>query len=149
MQSFLVIISVVLGLMQPNQIPQSSLWSPLMTFLVSLIVLAVIIYVAGLIVVGGERTKIIRAFAIVFLGTFMNFLLTMFFSLAPISASLSWESIFLFRLLLSFIIWLSLIKNFYRTGWLGAFAVAVLAVIIMVVLELFLTSFLLALKVFV
>ena len=111
--------------------------------------MAVIIYVAGLVVVGGERAKIVRASAIAFLGTFTNFVLSIFFGLLPLSASLSWESIFLFRLLLSFIIWLSLIKNFYKTGWLGAFAVAVLAVIIMVVLELFLTSFLLALKVFV
>jgi len=36
------------------------------------------------------------------------------------------------------VIWLALIKNFYETGWLGAIAVAVLAVIVFLIISLIL-----------
>jgi len=144
-----VLATFLLGLIWPTQGPQPfPFLGPLIAFFVNLIVLALILYVAGLTVVGGERAKISRAFSIAFLGAFVNFALNVFFILLPSPLSLSWEHAFIFRVILSFIIWLSLIKNFYRTSWLGALAVATL-VLVMVVLELVLRDFLLSLKIFV
>lgn len=149
-QKFAVIIFAVIGLILPVQITfEFAFWRALLTFIVNLIVLTLILYIAGLAVVGGERTKLSSAFAIALLGTFVNFVLNMLFALLSLSVELPWEYVFVFRLILSLIVWLSLIKNFYRTGWLGAFAVAILALIIMVVLELVLVPFLVALKILV
>lgn len=144
-----VLATFLLSLIWPTQgTQQFPFLGPLIAFFVNLIVLALILYVAGLTVVGGERAKISRAFSIAFLGAFVNFALNVFFILLPLPLSLSWEYAFIFRVILSFIIWLSLIKNFYRTSWLGALAVATL-VLVMVVLELVLRDFLLSLKIFV
>jgi hypothetical protein len=93
----------------------------LVLFLVNLIVLAIVLYLAGLIVVGGKRALPMDAFLISLLGTVISTVLFMFI---PYS---------LLALILSMIAWLLLIKRFYETGWFGAIAVGILAIIVFLV----------------
>jgi len=104
----------------------------LAAFIVNLIIMTIVFYVAGIVVVGKQRALLSDAFVISLLGTFVGALFVLF---------IPWH---LLGLLLSLIIWLLLIKHYYETGWLGALAVAILAVIIYVVV-LFVLAFLLAL----
>lgn len=86
-------------------------------FLIELVVLAVLLYLAGLIVVGKRRALFSDAFIIALLGTVLS---TIFIIFLPN----------LIALLLSVITWLILIKKLFETGWLGAIAVGILVVII-------------------
>ncbi|MEM1566098.1 MAG: hypothetical protein QW510_03290 [Candidatus Bathyarchaeia archaeon] len=86
-------------------------------FLIELVVLAVLLYLAGLIVVGKRRALFSDAFIIALLGTVLS---TIFVIFLPN----------LIALLLSVITWLILIKKLFETGWLGAIAVGILVVII-------------------
>lgn len=90
-------------------------------FFISLFVLTFVVYLAGLIVVGGRRARFSDAFLITLLGTFFSSALFLFFP--------SW-----FSLLISLVIWLALIKTFYETGWLGAIAVAIMVIIVELVI---------------
>jgi len=101
----------------------------LTAFVVNLIVMTGVFYVAGVIVVGKKRALLSDAFVISLLGTILGTICTLFIPL--IGA------------IVSFIVWLLLIKHYYETGWLGALAVAILAVIIYVVV-LFILAFFLA-----
>jgi hypothetical protein len=91
---------------------------PIVWFFVSLLVLAVVLYLAGLIVVGGKRALFSDAFRISLLGTVLS---TIFFLFIPYN---------LIALLLSIFVWLLLIKRLYETRWLRAIAVGILAIII-------------------
>lgn len=86
-------------------------------FLIELVVLAVLLYLAGLIVVGKKRALFSDAFIIALLGTVLS---TLFVILLP----------WLIAVLLGVIMWLILIKRLFETGWLGAIAVGILVVII-------------------
>jgi len=90
-------------------------------FFVELLVLAVVLYIAGRIVVGGKRALFSDAFIIALLGTILSGVFVVFI---PYS---------LLALLLSVFVWLLLIKRLYETGWLGAIAVGILALIVFVV----------------
>jgi hypothetical protein len=94
-------------------------------FLVELLVLAVVLYIAGRIVVGGKRALFSDAFIIALLGTILSGVFVVFI---PYS---------LLALLLSVFVWLLLIKRLYETGWLGAIAVGILALIVFVVVLVF------------
>jgi hypothetical protein len=100
----------------------------LVWFFVGLLVLAVVLYLGGLIVVGGKRALFSDAFIISLLGMALS---TIFFLFIPH---------FLIFLLLSIFVWLLLIKRLYKTSWLRAIAVGILAIIIF-----FVVIFLLAL----
>lgn len=89
-----------------------------------------VFYIAGILVVGKERALLSDAFVISLLGSAVTSICSIFFS--P-----------LIGLILSLIIWLLLIRHYYETGFLGALAVAILAVIVFIVVA-FLLSFLLA-----
>ena len=102
-----------------SQIPKETLLA-LISFIVNLVVLTVVFYIAGVIVVGKQRALLSDAFVISLLGTIVNGICLLFFP--P-----------LIGLILSLIIWLLLIKRYYETGWLGALAVGILAVIVSVV----------------
>lgn len=103
------------------QIPgQTELLFTIISFIINLIVMTIVFYVAGVIVVGKRRALFSDAFVISLLGTVVGNICLLFFP--PIIG-----------LILSLIVWLLLIKRYYETGWLGALAVAVLAVIIYVV----------------
>jgi hypothetical protein len=98
----------------------------LVWFFVNLFVLAVVIYLAGLVVVGGKRARFSDAFIISLLGTVLS---TLFFLFIPYS---------LIALLLSIFVWLLLIKRLYETGWLGAIAVGILAIVMFLVVTIIL-----------
>jgi hypothetical protein len=87
-------------------------------FFASLFVLTIVFYLAGLLVVGKKRALLSDAFVISLLGTLLS---TIFFMFIPYG---------LLALALSIFTWLLLIKRLYETGWLGAIAVGILAVII-------------------
>jgi hypothetical protein len=90
----------------------------LVFFFFILLVLAVFLYLAGLIVVGGKRARFSDALIIALLGAVLSML---FFMFIPY---------FLIAVILSIITWLLLIKRLYETGWLGSLAVGILAIII-------------------
>ena len=87
-------------------------------FFAELLVLAVFLYFAGLVVVGGRKARFSDAFIIAFLG---NVLSTLFFAFIPYHLVASF---------LSIITWLLLIKNLYETSWFKAIAVGILAILI-------------------
>lgn len=89
-------------------------------FVIDLIVMTIVFYIAGVIVVGKRRALFSDALVISLLGTIVGNICILFFP--P-----------LVGLILSLIVWLLLIRHYYETGLLGALAVAVLAVIIYVV----------------
>jgi hypothetical protein len=100
-------------------IPEASrLVFSLVWFVVNLLVLALVLYLAGLVVVGGRRALFSDAFIVSLLGTVLS---TVFFLFIPYR---------LIALVLGIVVWLLLIKRFYETGWLGAVAVGLLAIII-------------------
>lgn len=90
-------------------------------FLIELLVLAVVLYIAGRVVVGKKRALFSDAFMIALLGTILS---SVFMVFIPYS---------LLALLLSIFVWLLLIKRLYETGWLGAIAVGILAILVFVV----------------
>lgn len=87
-------------------------------FFVSLLILTVVIYLTGLIIVGKKRALMSGAFIISLLGTVLS---TAFFMFIPYR---------LLALFLGIITWLLLIKRLYKTGWIGAIGVGILAIII-------------------
>jgi len=87
-------------------------------FFVNLLVLAIVLYLAGLVVVGKKRALLADAFMISLVGTVLS---TVFFMFIPYR---------LIALFLGIILWLLLIKRLYGTGWIGAIGVGILAIII-------------------
>jgi len=98
----------------------------LVVFFVNLLVLAVVLYLAGLIVVGKKRALLTDAFIISLLGTVLS---TVFLMFIPYR---------LVALFLCIIVWLLLIKRLYETGWLGSIAVGILTIIIFLVITILL-----------
>lgn len=96
-------------------------------FLLPLFILTIVLYLAGLIVVGGRRARLSDAFLIALLGTIIGFVVALF-----VTSSLLF-------LIIQIIVWLGLIKHFYETGWLAALAVALLSVIVFIVVLFILT----------
>jgi hypothetical protein len=101
----------------------------LVLFLVNLLILAVVLYLAGLVVVGKKRALLSDAFIISLLGTVLSIL---FFMFLPYR---------LLALILSIIVWLLLIKRLYETGWLGAIAAGILAMVIFLAVTVLLALF--------
>jgi len=93
-------------------------------FIVRLITLTVVLYIAGIVVVGKRRALFSDALVISLLGTVVGIICDLFFQSSLIGA------------ILSLLVWLLLIRYYYETGWLGALAVGILAVIIAVILSL-------------
>jgi len=105
-------------------------------FIVNLIALTIVFYVAGIIVVGKKRALPSDAFIIALLGIVIS---TVFMAFLPGLVIFSFDSHKLrfgsgLGLLISFFVYLLLIRHYYETGWFGALAVAILAVIIFIVL---------------
>ncbi len=103
----------------------------LLNFVLGLIILTIVFYIAGRAVVGKKRALFSDALVISILGTIVANMVSLFIPSAP-----------LIGLILSLVIWLLLIRHYYETSWLGAFAVAVMAVIIYIAI-LFVLSILL------
>ncbi|MBC7130590.1 hypothetical protein H5T51_05150 [Candidatus Bathyarchaeota archaeon] len=89
-------------------------------FIVELLLLTAMLYFAGRIVVGERRALFTDAFIIALLGTILSAAFTAFIPYGLIA------------MLLSVFTWLLLIKRLYKTGWLGAIAISILASIIFI-----------------
>ncbi len=93
----------------------------LISIVVSIIVVAPILWLVGRALVGKQKAKFTDAIWIVVLGIVIG---------AIVGALLSG----IIAAIIMFIIWLLLIKHFFDCGWLMAFVIAVLAVILFVVI---------------
>ena len=98
-------------------------------FFVNLLVLAVVLYLAGLVVVGKKRALLADAFIISLLGTVVSTLLLM---VIPNRVG---------ALVISIVVWLLLIRRLYETGLLGATAVGIFAMIIFLAVTVLLALF--------
>jgi len=88
-------------------------------FIIYLIVIGFVLWLAGEIVVG-RRVTFGEALAIAGVGTFL------------VGASIAFLG--LIGLLLGLVIFLLLVKHYFKTGWLGAIGVGIMAIIVLVVL---------------
>jgi len=105
-------------------------------FILNLIVLTIVLYVAGFIVVGKKRAQFLDAFVIALLGTVISIFFTIFLSEIPL-LKFDGRRITMgagLGLILSLLGYLLLIRHYYETGWLGALAVAIVAVLVFVAL---------------
>ncbi|MBS7659286.1 hypothetical protein KEJ28_01140 [Candidatus Bathyarchaeota archaeon] len=95
-------------------------------FLIELFMLTIVLYVAGRTVVGERKARLSDALIIALLGTILSAILIAFIPYGLIA------------LILSTFVWLLLIKRLYETGWLGAIAVGILALLIFIAILLLL-----------
>ncbi len=93
----------------------------LISIVVGIIVVAPILWLVGRALAGKQRAKFTDAIWIVVLGIVIGAVVGAF--IGGIVAAI-----------IMFIIWLALIKHFFDCGWLMAFAIAVVAVIIFIVI---------------
>lgn len=93
----------------------------LIQIIVNVLVLTPVLWIAGRILVGGNKAKFIDALWIVILGTVIGGVFNAFFS-GIIAA------------IIALIIWLGLIKHFFDCGWLKAFIISIVAVVVFIVL---------------
>ncbi|MEJ2240780.1 MAG: hypothetical protein P8Y18_01370 [Candidatus Bathyarchaeota archaeon] len=93
----------------------------LIQIVVSTIILAPVLWLAGRALVGGDKAKFFDAIWIVVLGTIIG---------AVVNAYIGG----LVAAIIMFVIWLALIKHFFDCGWLKAFVIAIIAVIIFVII---------------
>jgi len=93
----------------------------LIQVVVNIIIMAPVLWLAGRALVGAEKAKFVDALWIVVLGTVISTVFNSLFS--GIIASI-----------ILLIILLALVKHFFDSGWLKAFAISLLAVIIFVVI---------------
>ncbi|MCK5593126.1 hypothetical protein KAI31_03410 [Candidatus Bathyarchaeota archaeon] len=99
---------------------EMDLYALLIQIVVGTIILAPVLWLAGRALVGKEKAKFFDAIWIILLGTVIGAVVGTFGSL--IAA------------VIMFIVWLALIKHFFDCGWLMAFAIAIIAVIIFTVI---------------
>jgi len=93
----------------------------LIQIIVSTVILAPVLWLAGRALVGKEKAKFLDAIWIVLLGTVIG---------AVVGAFIGG----LVAAVIMFIVWLALIKHFFDCGWLMALVIAIIAVIIFVVI---------------
>ena len=88
-------------------------------FIIYLLVIGFVLWLAGEIVVG-RRVTFGEALAIAGVGTFL------------VGASIAFLG--LIGLLLGLVVFLLLVKHYFKTGWLGAIGVGIMAIVVLVVL---------------
>ena len=93
----------------------------LINLIINIIILSPVLWIAGRLLAGKDKAKFTDAIWIVVLGTVIGGVLQYLF--AGIIAAI----IVLF-------IWLALVKHFFDTGWLRAFAIAIVAIIMWIVI---------------
>lgn len=94
----------------------------LIDLVIKIIILAPALWLSGRALVGKEKAKFLDAVWIIILGALVGGIFSYF------------EIIGIIALIIQLLIWLGLVKHFFDTGWLKAFAISVLAVIILVVI---------------
>lgn len=90
--------------------------------IVGIIIIAPALWIAGRALVGTQKAKFKDAIWIVVLGIIIGVVVGAIVHVGFLSA------------LIMFIIWLALIKHFFDCGWLKAFAIAIVAVIIFLII---------------
>lgn len=90
--------------------------------IIGIIVIAPVLWVAGRIFVGPHKAKFSDAMWIVVLGIVIGVVVGAIIHSGLLST------------LIIFIIWLALMKHFFDCGWLKAFAIAIVATIIFIVI---------------
>ena len=95
--------------------------SLLVQIVVSSIILAPVLWLAGRVLVGSDKAKFFDAIWIVLLGTVIGAVVGDFVGS-------------LVAAVIMFIVWLALIKHFFDCGWLMALAIAIIAVILFVII---------------
>ncbi|MCX8182871.1 MAG: hypothetical protein N3F08_00410 [Crenarchaeota archaeon] len=93
----------------------------LIQIIVSIIIVAPVLWIAGRVLAGKGKAKFTDAIWIVLLGVVLGSIVGAFLS--------GWVAT-----LITFIIWLALIKHFFDCGWLKALVIAILAAIIFAVI---------------
>lgn len=102
----------------------ASLFLEMIRFIVNLIVLTIVFYLAGIIVVGKKRALLTDAFVVALLGIVIS---TFFMAVLPGIVIFTFDDHKLrfgsgLGLLISFFVYLLLIRHYYETGWFGALA---------------------------
>jgi hypothetical protein len=95
--------------------------SLLVQIVVSSIILAPVLWLAGRVLVGSDKAKFFDAIWIVILGTVIGAVVGDFVGS-------------LVAAVIMFIVWLTLIKHFFDCGWFMALAIAIIAVILFVII---------------
>ena len=90
--------------------------------LIKIIVLAPALWLSGRALVGAKKAKFLDAIWIIVLGTLVGGIFS-YFNIIGIIA-----------LIIQLVIWLGLVKHFFDTGWLNAFIISLLAVVILIVI---------------
>jgi len=116
------------------QIPsQDQLLFAVISFIINLLIMTIVFYLAGVIVVGKRRALFSDALVISLLGTVVLIVCLSVFGLE-------------IGIILSLIAWLLLVRHYYETGWLGAIAVGIMSIIVAVVIV-FILSILLGISI--
>jgi len=89
--------------------------------IINIIVISPVLWLAGVVLVGGRKAKFTDAIWITVLGTIVA---TFFGALFT----------GLIATIIQLILWLALVKHFFDCGWLRALAISILAVVIFVVI---------------
>ena len=95
--------------------------------IVNTIIISPALWLSGRAIVGKEKAKLTDAIWIVILGT----VISIFFG-AFLTDIIDFSGIIAAIILL--IVWLALVKHFFDCGWLKAFVISILAVIIFVII---------------
>jgi hypothetical protein len=93
----------------------------LINLIINIIVLSPVLWIAGRLLAGKDKAKFTDALWIVILGNIISGIIQYFFY-----GIVAW--------LVVLFIWLALVKHFFDTGWLKAFAIAVVAILIAIVI---------------
>jgi hypothetical protein len=95
--------------------------SIIINLVVSIIILAPVLWIAGRILVGKEKAKFADAVMIIVIGTIVGAIFSYFIS--------GWIST-----IIMLILWLGLIKHFFDCGWLKALLVAIVTIVIFIII---------------
>jgi len=108
-----------------------NLWSLLIQVIVGIIIVAPVLWLVGRSMVGKAKAKFTDAIWIVALGIIITVILGTW-----LQESLGW----LLGLIITWIVWLALIKHFFDTGWMKALVLAIVLVIVLVIVGLILAA---------
>ena len=93
----------------------------LIQIIVGIIVLAPVLWISGRLLAGKDKAKFTDAIWIVVLGVVIGAIVGFF-----VGGIVSW--------IIMFIVWLALVKHFFDCGWLKAFAISIIAVLLFIVI---------------
>ena len=101
----------------------------LIQIVISIVILAPVLWIAGRWLAGKDKAKFTDALWIAVLGVVIGAVVGAFVS--------GWIAA-----IIMFVVWLALIKHFFDCGWLKALAIAIVAVIIFIIIAAILTAIL-------